>query len=202
MILGYAGASSEPGICLSIATGIEVCDRRRTGSSNIRNGRLSDSASALRPPPISMDTVRRMTSISIQHLNFARLTCSRTGCSKSTWEQKRSARCLLHLQEKRFAMWTCSVTERINSPCLSMGRSLFAKLCRIRSDDAGPEDQWQLVLNRKSVGDTSTGDDVAAVQPMPFGIPPADENATYEWKLEDIELLIPGEVVRNNSCSR
>ena len=43
-------------------------------------------------------------------------------------------------------------------------------------------------------GDASTDDDVA-VQPMPFGVPRADDNTTYEWKLDDIELLIPGEVV-------
>ena len=47
----------------------------------------------------------------------------------------------------------------------------------------------------KDAGDAPTGEDVATAQPMPFGTPPADDNTTYEWKLEDIELLIPGEVV-------
>ena len=47
----------------------------------------------------------------------------------------------------------------------------------------------------KDAGDAPTGEDVATAQPMPFGTPPADDHTTYEWKLEDIELLIPGEVV-------
>ncbi len=47
----------------------------------------------------------------------------------------------------------------------------------------------------KDAGDASTGDDVVAAQPMASEVPRADDNTTYEWKLEDIELLIPGDVV-------